>query len=265
LTVGLDRPSNQSLRVALEDRYLTKQSGEGEEYEGERENRMMVRAQLAPGKSFVAQVEIPYYLWREHTGPDGTVDDTAHGLGDLQLTGRYELIRTGGFVPRHVLALTGGLKMPTGANDRLGGDDPHLQLGSGSWDPSAGLWYTFGDHPWTWYAGSTFRWNTRNQRGYKYGDVLYGTAGVRRAFFDQTLLISVEAQARQAGYDNDSTLGNDPNSGGFLAYATVGAAVAVLGDMLIRAQVQVPVVARLNGRQTEHPVGFAGLSWDFAL
>src|SRR4051794_27622835 len=73
LTVGLDRPSNQSVRLALEDRYLTKESGEAEEFEGERENRMTMRAQLAAAKSFVAQLEIPYYLWREHRGANGNV------------------------------------------------------------------------------------------------------------------------------------------------------------------------------------------------
>jgi hypothetical protein len=159
-----------------------------------------------------------------------------------------------------VLAITGGIKLPTGANDRLGGDDPHLQLGTGSWDPSAGLWYTFGDHPWTWYAGATFRLSTANSRGFRYGNALFGTAGVRRAFFDEQLLISVEAQAREAGYDTD-----DPNSGGFLTYATAGAAVALPANLLVRLQLQLPVISRLNGLQTEHPVGFAGLSWDFAL
>src|SRR5437763_1604900 len=167
LTMGLDRPSTGSIRVALEDRYLVKESGAAGEFEGERENRMTLRAQFAPAKSFVAAIEAPFYLWREHRGPGGNVDDTAHGLGDIQLTGRYELIRTGGYVPRHVLSIVGGIKLPTGANDRLGGDDPHLQLGSGSWDPSAGLWYTYGDHPWTWYAGSTFRLSTANSRGFR--------------------------------------------------------------------------------------------------
>ncbi len=88
---------------------------------------------------------------------------------------------------------------------------------------------------------------------------------MRRAFFDEQLLLSVEAQARQAAYDTDRTLGNDPNSGGFLSYATAGAAVALPANLLVRLQLQIPVISRLNGLQTEHPVGFAGLSWDFAL
>ena len=270
LTVGLDRPSSGSLRVGLEDRYLTKESGEGQGFEGERENRLALRAQFAPARSFAAQVELPFFLWRDHRGTGGLVDDTAHGLGDAQVAARYELLRSGGFVPRHVVALAVALKLPTGANDRLGGGDPHLQLGSGSWDPSIGVWYTLGDHPWTWYAGSVVRVNGEGGRGFHYGNAVFGTAGGRRAFFDERLILSLEAQARYAGYDTARTPASsvravDPDSGGFLGYATLGAALTLGTDLLVRLQLQVPVAARLHGVQSEHPVGFAGLSWDFAL
>ena len=270
LTVGLDRPSSGSLRVGLEDRYLVKESGEGVAFEGERENRLALRAQYAVARGLVAQLDVPFFLWRDHRDADGLVDDTAHGLGDAQVTAGYELLRTGGFVPRHVLAVAVALKLPTGNNQRLGGDDPHLQLGSGSWDPSIGLWYTFGDHPWTWYAGSVVRLNGEGGHGYHYGDAVFGTAGVRRAFFDERLVLSVEGQARYAGYDTARGLAPaareaDPDSGGFLGYATFGAAVGLGADLLARLQLQLPVVAQLHGVQSEHPVGFAGLSWDFAL
>jgi hypothetical protein len=266
LTLGLDRPSANALRVAVEDRYLTKESGLDTEFEGERENRMLLRAQFAPARKFVAQIEVPFYLWRDHIGTAGVVDDTARGLGDVQVTARYELLRAGGFVPRHVLSLVAGLKLPTGANQRsIDGDiDEHIQLGSGSWDPSLGLWYTFGDHPWTWYSGGTVRLNTQNSRRFQYGNVVSGIVGVRRAFFDERFFLSFEGQARYAGYDHGLD-GIDPNSGGFLTYATGGAAVAIGSDLLARLQVQVPVVSDLRGLQSEHPVAFAGLSWDFAM
>src|SRR5438105_1320736 len=81
LTLGLDRPSWNSLRVGVEDRYLTKESGLAQDYEGERENRMLVRAQFAPLRNFVAAVDVPVFLWREHIGAEGSVDDTGRGLG----------------------------------------------------------------------------------------------------------------------------------------------------------------------------------------
>ena len=266
LTLGLDRPSTRSLRVAIEDRYLTKESGGGPDAEGERENRMVVRAQSALARNFVAQIDVPFFIWRNHLDSAGFNDDTARGLGDVGVTARYELLRTGGFVPRHVLALVGGLKLPTGRNDRtIAGElDEHIQLGTGSWDPTLGLWYTFGDHPWTWYASGSVRLNTSNSRNFRYGNVVSGLAGVRRAFFDERLLISLEAQARYAGYDRGDT-GYDPDSGGFLTYATAGAAVGIGSNLMARLELQVPVIKDLHGVQSEHPVAFAGLSWDFAL
>jgi hypothetical protein len=266
LTLGLDRPSTNSVRLAVEDRYLTKESGLDSEFEGERENRMLLRAQFAPARKFVAQIELPFYLWKNHVGSTGIVDDTGRGLGDVQLTGRYELLRSGGFVPRHVLSLVGGLKIPTGANNRsLDGEiDEHIQLGTGSWDPSLGLWYTFGDHPWTWYTGGTVRLNTQNSRHFQYGNVLSAIMGVRRAFFNERFFLSLEGQGRYAGYDHGVD-GIDANSGGFLGYATGGAAFAIGSDLLARIQVQVPVVSDLHGLQNEHTVAFAGLSWDFAM
>lgn len=266
LTLGLDRPSTKSLRVAVEDRYLRKESGTGNDYEGERENRMQLKAQFAPAPRLVASLEIPYYIWKEHTAATGLVDDTAQGLGDVQVALRYELLRAGGFVPRHVLAIVGALKMPTGANDRTVGGmiDEHIQLGTGSWDPSLALWYTYGDHPWTWYTGGTVRLNTQNSRGFQYGNVVSGIAGVRRAFFDDRLFLSLEAQARYAGYDHGAD-GIDPNSGGFLTYATGGVAVGIGSSLLARLQLQVPVATALHGVQSEHPVAFAGLSWDFTM
>jgi len=194
------------------------------------------------------------------------VDDTAHGLGDVSVSGRYELLRAGGFVPRHVLAITAALKMPTGANGRTidGELDEHIQLGTGSWDPSFGLWYTFGDHPWSLFTGGTVRLNTQNSRGFQYGNVVLGDAGVRRAFFDERLYLTLEGQVRYAGYDHGAD-GIDPNSGGLLTYATTSAAFGIGSNLLARVQVQIPVFASLNGQQTEHPVFFGGLSWDFAM
>src|SRR3954463_16476127 len=122
-TLGLDRPSNGSLRLAVEDRYLSKESGTGEEAEKERENRLVLRAQYAPFHSLVLQAEVPYYTWKAHYNADGINDDTAQGFGDASLGARFELFRSG-IEARHVLSMLGTLKAPTGANNRILADDP---------------------------------------------------------------------------------------------------------------------------------------------
>src|SRR5205814_2256969 len=82
-TLGLDRPGAQSLRVAVEDRYLTKESGAGSDAESEREDRMLLRTQFAPLERLVVQAELPWYLFKRHLNAAGEQDDSATGIGDV--------------------------------------------------------------------------------------------------------------------------------------------------------------------------------------
>src|SRR3954454_14706554 len=122
-TLGLDRPSNGSLPLALGNRYLSKEAGSGEDAAKEQEDRLDPRAKSSPFHSLVVQGELPYYTFKKHFNADGLNDDNAQGIGDATVGARFELFRSG-IEARHVLSLVGTLKMPTGANNRiLTGDD----------------------------------------------------------------------------------------------------------------------------------------------
>jgi Putative MetA-pathway of phenol degradation len=267
-TLGLDRPSASSLRVAIEDRYLSKESGGGDEAESEREDRLLLRAQYSPAAPLVFQVEVPYFVFKNHLDAAGVRDDSATGLGDVTVGARYELLRVG-LQARHVVALTGTLKMPTGPNARhLPGEEPdeHIQLGTGSWDGLAGISYLYGMQPYTVYANATTRLNTPNGRGFRYGHAVFGTLGVRRSFLEsQRLVASLEAQGRFSGRDRFADGSTDPDSGGFVGYAAGSIGYALTTDLLLRAVAQVPVVKDLNGIQNEHPVLYLNLAYDFAM
>lgn len=269
-TLGLERPARGDLRFSIEDRYLQKESGtvvDGTR-EGEREDRLDLRIQYSlPRLSF--QVEVPVYAFKSHQGLDGAVDDTSRGLGDLGLGARYELMKEAGDA-RHVLALTASLKAPTGNNAHLapvddGTYDEHKQLGTGTWDQLYGAYYTFVELPWTAYAGLSARVNGTNGRGNHFGNALFGTLGVRRAFLDNLLQLSLDAQARNAGTDTVPGGVYDRNSGGLLTYTVASAGYFVTNQLLVRATLQVPVIAALNGAQSEHPVAFLSLAYDVAL
>lgn len=272
-TLGLDRPPMSQLRLSVEDRYLAKESGlvEDGSREGEREDRVNLRVQYSPLQRLSFQLEVPVYAWKAHFGVDSTQDDTNRGLSDVALTARWEAIKLGGVIPRHVIALTGTLKAPTGANDHLalvdaGVADEHKQIGTGSWDEFLGAWYTYGDFPTVAYAGVTARINGSNGRGNHYGNALFGTLGVRRSFLDdKRLYFAVDAQARNAGKDTTPQRAYDANSGGFIGYLVGAAGYAVTQDLLLRAVLQVPAVAALNGAQSEHPVGYLAVAYDLSL
>jgi len=218
-TLGFDRPSSRSLRVAVEDRYLQKESGSGAEAESEKENRLLGRVQYSPLAPLVLQVEVPYFLFKYHYDSTGARDDNAQGLGDVTVGARYEVLRVG-LDARHVVALTGTVKTPTGPNNRsLPGEEPdeHIQLGTGSWDGMVGASYLYGMQPWTLYANGTGRMNSSNSRGFRYGNAVFGTLGARRAFLESgRLLASLEAQARYADKDHFADNSTDPDTGGFI-------------------------------------------------
>jgi putative salt-induced outer membrane protein YdiY len=272
-TLGLDRPTMRDVRLALENRYLWKESGSVDEgtREGERENRLGLRAQYSPPVPRLSmQFDVPY-TWKVHYGVSGEQDDTNQGLGDVSLTGRWEALWFGGVVPRHVVALLGTLKAPTGSNAHLApidGDvvDEHKQIGTGTWDELVGISYVYGDFPTVVYANVSARFNGTNSRGNHYGNAIFGTVGVRRSFLEtKRLYLSLDAQVRNAGKDTVPGNTYDENSGGFLAYATVSAGYAITDNLLIRGTVQVPVVTALNGVQSEHPVAYLALAYDFGL
>ena len=267
-TLGLDRPSASSLRLAIEDRYLAKESGTGGEAELEREDRLLLRAQYSPLRPLVLQVEVPYFIFKNHLNSAGVRDDSATGLGDVTFGARYELLRVG-LDARHVVALTGTVKAPTGPNARhLPNEEPdeHIQLGTGSWDGLAGISYLYGFQPFTLYANASTRLNTANGRGFRYGHAVFGTLGGRRAFLDsRRLLVSLEAQARYAGKDHFADGSTDPDTGGFIGYASGSVGYALTSDLLLRAVAQVPVIKDLNGVQGEHPVLYLNLAYDFGM
>jgi hypothetical protein len=268
-SLGLDRPSNGSFRFALEDRYLSKESGAGDTAESERENRILLRAQYAPMHSLVLQAEVPYFTWKRHLNSLGVNDDTAQGFGDATVGARFELFRSG-LEARHVFALLGTLKLPTGANARVvkGEDAPdeHIQLGSGTWDQLIGVSYTYGPRPWTLFANVTGRLNTANSRGFRYGHALFATAGARRTFLENGRLIgSLEGQLRTAGFDRLGDGSVDADSGGSVLYGTASVAYALTPDLLMRGILQVPTATWLHGTQSEHAVAYVALSYDFAM
>ena len=281
-TLGLDRPSQGDLRFGVEDRYLQKESGtlgDGTR-EGEREDRLELRLQYAPPVPRLSfQLEVPVYAWKTHLGLDNTVDDTTRGLSDVVVTARYEVLKLGGMVPRHVVSLTGSLKAPTGNNTHLatvdnGLFDEHKQIGTGTWDQLIGAWYTYGDFPTVAYAGLTARINGTNSRGNHFGNALFGTLGARRSFLEnKALYFSLDAQVRNAGLDtvpapagtSGAARSYDLNSGGLVTYAVGTAGYALTQSLLVRATLQVPVYTALNGTQGEHPVAFLGLAYDLTL
>ncbi|MFB6230223.1 MAG: transporter [Salinibacter sp.] len=94
------------------------------------------------------------------------------GIGDARLFARYTVWARDRAGQTQRLAPLAGVEMPTGpddATDELGRLPPPLQLGSGSWDPFAGLVFTWQTLRWQVDVSPVYQANTESNN-FEFGD-----------------------------------------------------------------------------------------------
>lgn len=195
------------------------------------------------------------------------------GVGDLMLTGGFVLWRDRPVLPSRWLEARVFLKAPTGKSKQdVGGiEDPHLQLGTGSFDAGFGLAGAQRLAFASLYASAFYRENFEGSLGYRYGNVVLVNAAVEVPVghalavpWLEPLVAGFELNFRFAGYDHFQGL-RYGDSGGSIPYATPSLRVRLpwlrpAKPPSLRFAVQVPLTqAWLNGFQEEGAVGSAGL------
>jgi hypothetical protein len=163
------------------------------------------------------------------------------------------------------------VKAPTGRSDKTiaGEQDPHLQVGTGSWLRSAG-----GHHfeNWLLYASTFYRVNTEGSLDYQYGDVflvnLVATSQALQLGDWLWLRPGAEVNFRYAGHD---TSGGDvyDSSGGSIVYLTPFLEVPIGSSVdervpWLRVAVRMPLGdSGLFGHQHESFIYTAGIGFPF--
>ena len=207
--------------------------------------------------------------------PDGeaSVRSRLNGFSDLSLHVGYVLWRDRDVLPETWIEARGFAKAPTGKSQQTesGRQDPHLQLGTGSWDFGFGL---AGAHRLAWaslYASAFFRENLKGSLGYRYGDVVLWnlTLETPLSHFSANPVVAalvpgVELNFRYAEKDRSHGDAYD-SSGGSLLLATPTLRIRIpwfagMRAPFVRLAVQIPFTqAWLNGQQHEGPVWSAGV------
>jgi len=211
--------------------------------------------------------------------PEGEPHESSRqgGFGDLMLHVGYVLWRDRDVLPASWLEARGFAKAPTGASEQTthGRQDPHLQVGTGSWDFGFGL---AGAHRMEWgslYASALYRENLEGTLDYRYGDVVLANLALETplshwlaAPLFGMLTPGVELNFRYAGKDRYRGAGYDA-SGGSILYATPSLRIRLpwwSGQRApsLRLAVQLPLTDTwLNGEQDEKAVWSAGLGMAF--
>jgi hypothetical protein len=209
----------------------------------------------------------------EHDGEEEAHTSRLNGFGDLSLHLGYVLWRDRDVLPATWLELRGFFKAPSGKSHQTvdGVQDPHLQVGTGSWDFGFGLagarrvdWASF-------YVSAFYRENLEGSLDYKYGDVVLSNvaAEVPLSHFCKSPIVGaftpgVELNFRYA--EKDRSHGEEyDDSGGSILYVAPVMRVRLpwfegQRPPFLRFALQIPVTdAWLYGDQNEDPVWSLGV------
>jgi hypothetical protein len=230
------------------------------------EERWTLTASYAFNDRYQGVARVP---WSHRELTEGDESTTASGRGDPEIYGLVRLWSapwSADVGRRGWISLLAGVKTNWGEND-LGGAqrfDEHVQAGTGSSDPFAGLSAVRLIDPHSSLYGSfQLRFPGRNSAGYRYGDVTLANIGYEHKLGDR-FDASLEANFRRAQEDEVDRAGErDPDTGGSILYLSPRLLVALGDTVAAHFTVQVPVNDNLNGEQDEKIVFNFGVTASF--
>ncbi len=194
------------------------------------------------------------------TMPGGQqITRSTSGIGDAQLFARYTVFQKDMRGSNFRVAPFIGIKLPTGDDDdsdSFGRLPATLQLGSGSWDPFAGVIATWQTLDYEIDAQLSYKANTE-ANGFEFGDEFRFDASLQYRLWPRELGAGVPGflygvietnLLHQAKNEIGGT--KDPNSGGTKLFLSPGLQY-VTNRWVLDAIVQLPVVQDLNGTELE--------------
>jgi len=181
------------------------------------------------------------------------------GIGDARLFGRYTVWARNRAGQTQRLAPLAGVELPTGeddARDELGRLPRPLQLGSGSWDPFAGLVFTWQTLQWQVDVSPVYQVNTE-ANDFEFGDeARLDVASKYRLWVNERsggapgfLYGNLETNLIRQG-KNERQGQDDPNSGGTTWLVAPGLQY-ITQRVVVEAAVQIPAAQDVNGTGLE--------------
>lgn len=259
-TMGVEKPFRNRVRLALEERLGAHLAGRL----GERTlvSRTTLSASWAPWWWLTVGATAP--LIGARTEEPRAEPLSVVGFGDMEFLTRGIVFRDRAFASRHLVGTLLGVKVPTGPRraDSTGypaSDD--MQPGSGSWDAIFGVSYGYFGSLISAFGAVGYRLTSAGYRGFRRGSALVASGAAQFAITRRSAL--------SLGLDLSYTAANQftngvsaPDSGGLLLSLSPGLLVSLSTDWLLRIGVQVPVMTRWLGIQSETPTAVLGLIVD---
>jgi hypothetical protein len=191
--------------------------------------------------------------------PAGRVSRGSSGIGDMTIMARYTIWRKDLRGETLRLAPFEGVELPTGedcGSDGLGCLPQPLLPGSGSWDPLAGIVFTWQTLKWQVDSSLSYKFNTPS-KGFEFGDVARMDVSYQYRLLPKDLGSGLPAfiygvlESNMLWEDKNRSNGEyDDDSGGLRWYITPGIQY-VTRRTIVETALQIPVVQDLNGSALE--------------
>lgn len=193
--------------------------------------------------------------------PKGTKTRSTSGFGDMKAFVRATALQFDAKGRTARVAASGGLKLPTGADDEadeLGRLPQPLQLGTGSWDPFGGLIFTWQTLHWEFDTAVSY-WFPTEANDFRAGDEVranasfqYRVASIPKSGGGVPSFLYVVAESNFRWADKDVVVGKpNPDSGGTTLHLDPGIQW-VHKRWVLETIVQMPTVQSLNGNALEN-------------
>lgn len=181
------------------------------------------------------------------------------GLGDTRLFARYTAWHQNRQGQTIRLAPLAGLKLPTGRSDdtdRLGRLPQPLQLGSGSWDPFAGLVFTWQTLQWQVDVSPVYQFNTE-ANNFEFGDEARLDIASKHRLWPRELgggvpcFLYANLETSLIWQDHNEIRGQEVSNSGGMTWFVAPGLQYVTQQFVIEGAVQLPVVQDVNGSALE--------------
>jgi hypothetical protein len=225
------------------------------------DRRLVVSASYAPAADVMLSLAVPA-LQRDIASPAGTVSRAS--LGDVET--RVALVRASPYaLVRTRLALFGGVDAPSAPVERDAGGavlPAVLQPGCSSVVSVAGVVATLARSPWTWSTTAALFLPFSVRDAPHAGDSLRGGTSLQwQPLASFAARAGTQARLESAGQTASGE--GDPNSGGFIAYASADLLLSPASDLVFTFGGLAPVAQVFHGRRHEGPVLAFGAAYDF--
>lgn len=263
--MGSEQPFAYRLRPSLALRHRTDAVGrEGVNRVELSEQRIELALAFAPTDWLMLSASLP--ILRRQLDYTDLAREGFVGIGDSEVRARLFVFRDRDLAPRHLIALVGGLKLPTGPlrTSQVGGPNPELLAGTGSFDPLVGATYSWFAEPWSLFVSEMLFIPMRSSRGLRVGTSWRGTHTAQLQLYEW-LAVRLSAETRleaKTTYGTGDASVNVADTGGFILFGAPGVVLSPVDDLVIQLAVHIPVVNALVGTHEEGAIFELGAALD---